>query len=60
MTPEERARTIAYLDHAEGRGSSPTLDDEGIAELLADARRIAVIGASDDHRRPSHDVFAHL
>jgi hypothetical protein len=60
MTPEERARTIAYLDHAEGRGSIPTLDDEGIAELLADARRIAVIGASDDPRRPSHDVFRHL
>ena len=60
MTPDERARTIAYLDHAEGRGPVPTLDDDGIAALLADTRRIAVIGASDDPRRPSHDVFRHL
>ena len=60
MTPDERARTIAYLDHAEGRGPVPTLDDDGIAALLVDTRRIAVIGASDDARRPSHDVFRHL
>jgi uncharacterized protein len=60
MTPEERARTIAYLDLAEGRGPVPLLSDAGIVELLATARRIAVIGASDDPRRPSHDVFQHL
>ena len=60
MTPEERARTIAYLDLHEGRGPVPVLDDEGIRELLAATRRIAVIGASDDPRRPSHDVFRHL
>ena len=60
MTPEERARTIAYLDLHEGRGPIPVLDDAGIRELLASARRIAVIGASDDPGRPSHDVFRHL
>ena len=60
MTPEDRARTIAYLDLAEGRGSVPTLDDEEIRDLLASARRIAVIGASDRPRRASYDVFRHL
>jgi predicted CoA-binding protein len=60
MTPEERARTIAYLDLHEGRGAVPVLDDNGIRELLATTRRIAVIGASDDPGRPSHDVFRNL
>jgi uncharacterized protein len=60
MTPDERARTIAYLDLHEGRGPVPTLGDDGIQELLRTARRIAVIGASEDPRRPSHDVFQHL
>ncbi len=60
MTPEERARTIAYLDLAEGRGGVPLLDDAGVRELLATARRIAVIGASDRPGRPSGDVFRHL
>jgi uncharacterized protein len=60
MTPEERAQTIAYLDLHEGRGPVPVLDDAGIRDLLANSRRIAVIGASDDPRRPSHDVFRHL
>ena len=60
MTPDERARTIAYLDLQEGRGPLATLDDAAIRDLLASSRRIAVIGASDDPRRPSHDVFRHL
>lgn len=60
MTPEERARTIAYLDLAEGRGDVPLLDDAGIRDLLGTARRIAVIGASDRPRRASYDVFRHL
>ena len=60
MTPEDRARTIAYLDLAEGRGSVPTLDDAGVRDLLATARRIAVIGASDRPGRASYDVFRHL
>lgn len=60
MTPDERARTIAYLDLHEGRGPVPTLGDDGIRELLATSRRIAVIGASGDPGRPSHGVFRHL
>lgn len=60
MTHEDRARTIAYLDLQEGRGPVALLDDDGIREILATTRRIAVIGASDDPRRPSHDVFRHL
>jgi predicted CoA-binding protein len=60
MTPEERARTIAYLDLQEGRGSVPVLDDAGISALLSTTRRIAVIGASDDPSRPSNDVFRNL
>jgi predicted CoA-binding protein len=60
MTPEERARTIAYLDLEEGRGPVPLLDDRGVGELLATTRRIAVIGASDDPARPSNDVFRQL
>jgi uncharacterized protein len=60
MTPEERARTIAYLDLHEGRGAVPVLDDDGIRDLLSTTRRIAVIGASDQRGRPSHDVFRDL
>jgi predicted CoA-binding protein len=60
MTPEERARTIAYLDLQEGRGPVAVLDDGGVRDLFASTHRIAVIGASDDPRRPSHDVFRHL
>jgi predicted CoA-binding protein len=60
MTPEDRARTIAYLDLHAGRGRLATLDDDGVRELLSTARRIAIIGASDDPSRPSHDVFRHL
>jgi uncharacterized protein len=60
MTPEERARTIAFLDLHEGRGAVPILDDSGIRDLLAATRRIAVVGASDDSGRPSNDVFRNL
>ncbi len=60
MTPEDRRRTIAYLDLHERRGPVDTLDDEGVRELLTEARRIAVIGASDDPGRPSYDVFQHM
>jgi hypothetical protein len=60
MTPEDRARTIAHLDLQAGRGPVATLDDAGVRELLMTTRRIAVIGASDDAGRPSHDVFRHM
>lgn len=38
----------------------PVLDDAGIADLLRRARRIAVVGASPDPSRPSHDVLRTL
>ena len=38
----------------------PLLDDDGIAELLRAARRIAVIGASSNPGRPSFGVFGYL
>jgi predicted CoA-binding protein len=48
------------IDLAEGRGSVPLLDDEGIAEMLRSARRIAVIGASAGPGRPSNGVVRAL
>jgi predicted CoA-binding protein len=36
------------------------LDDAAIAALLTTARRIAVVGASSNPARPSHDVFRTL
>ena len=36
------------------------LDDAAIAELLRTARRIAVVGASSNPARPSHNVFRTL
>ena len=40
--------------------STPLLDDEGIAELLRTAHRIAVVGASSNPARPSFGVFRTL
>jgi predicted CoA-binding protein len=57
---DDRNRTIAYLDLAEGRGPVPLLDDDGIADLLRTTRRIAVIGASSNPGRPSYGVFRYL
>ncbi len=60
MTREERDRTAAFLDLAEGRGPVPVLDDAGIGRVLRETRRIAVIGASSDPGRPSFGVFRSL
>ena len=38
----------------------PVLDDAGIADVLRNTRRIAVIGASSDPGRPSFGVFRYL
>jgi predicted CoA-binding protein len=38
----------------------PILDDAGIERLLRATRRIAVVGASSDPRRPSFAVFRYL
>jgi predicted CoA-binding protein len=60
MTREERERAAAFLDLQEGRGPVPILDDGGIATALRATRRIAVVGASSDPRRPSFAVFRYL
>jgi predicted CoA-binding protein len=60
MDPADRLRLADLLDLHEGRGPVPLLDDAGVAEVLRDARRIAIVGASPDPSRPSHDVLRYL
>jgi predicted CoA-binding protein len=60
MDPDDRARTAAILDLQEGRGSVPVLDERAAVEVLARARRIAVVGASSRPGRPSNGVMAYL
>jgi hypothetical protein len=52
------ARDVLDLD--EGRRPVPLLDDRERLELLASAKRIAVVGASPDRNRPSHGVMRYL
>ena len=56
----EHERTAALLDLQEGRGPVRLLDDPGIAHVLGQARRIAVVGASANPSRPSYAVFRYL
>lgn len=60
MTSDERERAAAFLDLEAGRQPVPILDDAGIARVLRDTRRIAVIGASSDPGRPSFAVLRFL
>jgi predicted CoA-binding protein len=60
MDPADRLRLADLLDLQEDRGPVPLLDDAGIAAVLRDARRIAIVGASPDPSRPSHDVLRYL
>jgi len=60
MSADERARAREMLDLEEGRGPVPVLGKAGALDLLRAARRIAVVGASDDPRRPSHSVMRYL
>ena len=48
------------VDLAEGRSPVTLLDDAGIAALLRDSRRIAVVGASSRPGRPSLGVLRSL
>jgi predicted CoA-binding protein len=49
------------MSTADRSGSPVTLlDDDGIADLLSTARRIAVVGASSNPLRPSNGVFRSL
>lgn len=60
MTADERLRARAFLDLQEGRGPVPVLDEAGIAAVLGNARRIAVVGASGRPDRPSYGVMGAL
>lgn len=53
----ERERVLALAELQAGRAPVPVLDDEGAARVLADARRIAIVGASARPFRPSHGVM---
>src|SRR6187200_3262455 len=48
----ERAAIADLLDLQEGRLGVPLLDDTGIRTLLSSGPRIALVGASNDPRRP--------
>lgn len=56
----ERERAREILDLQEGRGSVRVATGGEARAILAAARRIAVVGASPDPARPSHDVMAYL
>jgi|GEM_PF-104301 len=56
----ELDRVRDLVDLAEGRFDVPLLDDDGIAALLRETRRIAVIGASSRPTRPSNGVLRYL
>jgi predicted CoA-binding protein len=56
----ERERAAEVLDAEEARWRVPLLGDEERLELLASARRIAIVGASPDRTRPSNGVMRYL
>ena len=47
-------------DAQDGTGPVDILDSNGAGELLAGARRIAIVGASPNPARPSHGVMEYL
>jgi predicted CoA-binding protein len=57
---DELARTRDILDLHEGRGPVAVLKDDAVVRVLADARRIAIVGASSRPWRASNDVMATL
>ena len=56
----ERARARAVLDAQEGTGPVPLASADEALDVLARARRIAVVGASPDELRLSHGVMRYL
>lgn len=56
----ERRIAMDILDAQEQTGPTPILTGEAPAELLSRARRIAMVGASDNLMRPSHGVMGYL
>ena len=57
---EDADRVAELIAVQEGRSPVPLLDDAGIAAVLRDARRIAVVGVSPRPFRPANSVFAAL
>lgn len=57
---ERREWTTDLLDLEAGRIGFPVLDRAAIDELLAQPRRIAIVGASPSPVRPSHGVLLDL
>lgn len=57
---DERQRARDVLDAQDGTGPVDILDSNAAGELLADARRIAIVGASPNPARPSHGVMEYL
>ena len=57
---EDRAAALDWLDLEAGRLGVPILSADAMLDLLRGARRIAIVGASRDPWRPSHDVLRTL
>lgn len=51
---------IEYLDQPGGFGSVPLLDADAATEVLREAKRIAIVGASTSAWRASHSVMSYL
>ena len=57
---DERRIALDIQDAQDGTGPVEVLDSHGAGELLAGARRIAMVGASPNPARPSHGVMDYL
>jgi predicted CoA-binding protein len=51
---------IEYLDEPAAAGPVPLLDADGATDILRDARRIAIVGASPNPWRASNSVMSYL
>jgi predicted CoA-binding protein len=60
LESDDHARARDILDVQEGTGPLTVLDSSQSGELLAGARRIAMVGASPNPMRPSHGVMSYL
>ena len=60
MDRDEADRARDFLDLEEGRGPVPILSDDDARELLASAKRIAVVGASPKPQRTSNSIMRYL
>lgn len=47
-------------ERRQGNEAAPVTDDETLREILAQTSTIAMVGASDNPERPSHQVMAYL